>query len=145
MSAAELNRIFKLIEDHYIASGTIDPHDREMLSEEMKHFDGADGFIQYISKVFDGIVNEQDDGGDSDSGTDSDASPPRPSGRDILRKLAGLPIYHLPTQPQKTKMRSRTKKFRIAVQVFNVFKFSCNVETETTEENCDHLAQGTSA
>lgn len=64
MSAAEVNRMFKLIEDQYVTIGAIDPYDKAMLFEEMKGFDGADRFIQHISTVLNEILDEdeEDDG-----------------------------------------------------------------------------------
>lgn len=63
MSTAEINRIFKLIEDQYVTTGRIDPHDRETLFKEMREFDAdaAERLIQHISKVFNEISDEDDE------------------------------------------------------------------------------------
>lgn len=107
MSAREVNRLFEAIEGQYEVDGTIDHHQKQMLLLEMKKFKGGDKFVQRIDEAFrklenvdDAIVNQS-----------SETSEPKAKG---------------------TMVTSRRNKlnFNAALKVFNLFKFSCNVEFE---------------
>lgn len=97
MSAVEVNRLFEDIEDQYENDGVIDPQKKAMLLEEMKKFSGGEKFVQQISAAFQQIENSDDD--------DTESSDTRSIVKSRLQKL----------------------KFNVALKVFNLFLFSCQV------------------
>ena len=110
MSAVEVNRIFEAIESQYEIDGTIDPEQKAMLFMEMKKFKGGDKFVHQICAAFEQIENEDE-------------------------KTA----FSLEPKLKEASVTSRCNKlkFNLALKVFRLFQFSCNVDVSATDDNDD--------
>lgn len=116
MSAVEVKRLFETIEAQYEIDGTIDPEQKEMLFVEMKKFKGGDKFVQQISQAFQQVENNGEAGGIVPGNASSAASnAPKPMGSVVAS-------------------RSNKLKFNVALKVFHLFQFSCDIETSPTDD-----------
>ncbi|KAG4076797.1 hypothetical protein HA402_009143 [Bradysia odoriphaga] len=118
MSAAEVNRIFDAIESQYEVDGTIDPQQKAMLFMEMKKFNGGEKFVQQISAAFQQIENNC-------NGEMGEIAP-----------ICSLSSDNNAPKAMGTVVTSRRNKlkFNLALKVFRLFQFSCNIETSPIED-----------
>lgn len=153
MSFYELNRLFGAIKTQYEIKGTIDHHQKALLSEGMKKFSGAENFIQEMSKAFQEIENSDDDstGYYNEYPCDlyvhnSKISIVKPN---IFRRFRFQRHLEAKSVPNTQCMESSTisadaimtlkfcrykLNFNVALKVFHSFQFSCYGERSTVHE-----------
>lgn len=120
MSAVEVNRLFEAIENQYESNGTIDPQQKAMLFSEMKKFKGGEKFVEQISEAFQQIEN-------SVNSVSTFAC-------SYHINNANTPIVMGTPGTAETPFRNKLK-FNVALKVFRLFQFSCNVEASMTDDD----------
>lgn len=136
MSAYEVCRLFQAIKAQYEVDGTIDPHQKRMLTEEMKKFDGGEKFVYRINEAFQQIESSDRFKLSASSGKHSidreDTSQSSESLDDNSKvKFTGVGTL----QSRRLKL-----KFDVALKVFNSFQLTCQVEKSPVEESTDFFS-----
>lgn len=140
MSVDEVNRLFEAIKVQYERDGMIDPQQKSALLEEMKKLKGGEKFVQEINETLQ-RMDDGDDIEDSDNGDDSEASGSSDISEDrsdeIVKKDATDRCQIECSQQQSVQQnvyrevrapRPLRSRIDVALKVFNLFNFTCNLE-----------------